>query len=154
MMPLSWLRLKTFSHPLLLWDDAARLIKDDQDYRPGIERIYFNRGTEFIGVKRYAEALVDLNKVLKLTEEKGSQAGYTFYNRGSIYMVTGDYSNALIDYNRAIELGPYNPLGYVGRAQALLMLNNKTESLKAYNAACTLGNTESCKKIDSLKPLK
>ena len=33
----TWDRLKTFSSPLLIWNDAARLIKD-KDARPGVER--------------------------------------------------------------------------------------------------------------------
>ncbi len=146
MMPLSWLRLRTFSHPLMLWDDAARLIKDTDDYRPGMERIFYNRGTEFVRVKSYGNALEDFNKALKLSEEKGYLAGYTFYNRGGVYMVTGQYNKALIDYNRAIELGPENPMGYIGKAKALAALNDPMASKQAYEKACKLGSDEACKK--------
>ena len=35
MLPLSWERLTTFSHPLLLWDDAAKLV-EGRPYLPGM----------------------------------------------------------------------------------------------------------------------
>ena len=88
MMPLSWLRLTTFSHPLLLWDDAARLVENTEEKRLGIDRIFYNRGTELIRVKHYAEAIEDLSKVIEL---KGYYEGYAYQNRGSAYLESRQY---------------------------------------------------------------
>jgi protein O-mannosyl-transferase len=146
MMPLTWLKLRTFSHPLLLWDDAARLVDNTKEYRPGMERIFYNRGTSFIQLRKYQEALEDLSKAIQLASEKGSLAGYSFYNRGGIYMVTGHYKEALMDYTKAIELGPRNPQPYVGKAQALQKLNDPNAAKKIYDLACSQGNSDSCMK--------
>ncbi|MDX8386582.1 MAG: hypothetical protein R8M11_08735, partial [Gallionella sp.] len=59
MFPISMERLITFSHPVLLWDDAEKLVKDRQDL-PGVFRIYYNRGTELVDVKKYDQAITDL----------------------------------------------------------------------------------------------
>jgi hypothetical protein len=43
MLPVTWNRLATFSEELLLWNDAARLVGRNEN-RPGVERIFLNRG--------------------------------------------------------------------------------------------------------------
>ncbi len=147
-MPLSWLRLKTFSHPLLLWADAARLV-ENEDYRPGMERIYYNRGTELIRLNQYKHAMEDMNKTLILGSENGYLAAYAFSNRGYIYKATKQYTLSLADYNRAIALNPKNPVLYIAKAQVLSELHDPIASKEAYTYACTLGSPLACKKIKS-----
>ncbi len=155
MMPLSWLRLTTFSHPLLLWDDAAQLAEKTEEKRLGIDRILYNRGTELIKVKHYPEAIEDLSKVIKL---KGYYEGYAYQNRGSAYLENGQYALALNDINKAIELLPTNHAKlYWGKARALDGLNEATAATQAYKQACVQGMSIACQKTGQsgapVKPL-
>ncbi len=144
MMPLSWLRLTTFSHPLLLWDDAARLVENTDENRLGVDRIFYNRGTELIKVKHYAEAIADLSKAIEL---KGYSANYAYSNRAQAYMERGQYLLALNDINKAIEVQPMNKAKlYLGKAHAFEALKDSTAAMQAYNQACTLGLQIACSK--------
>jgi hypothetical protein len=145
-MPLSWLRLKTFSHPVLLWDDAAKLV-ENHEYRPGMERIYYNRGTELIRLKQYDLAMKDLNKTLILGTETGYLSAYAFSNRGYIYKSTARYPNALSDYNSAIQLNPTNPVLYIAKAEILAALNDPVGTQKAFSEACKLGSPLACRNL-------
>jgi hypothetical protein len=147
MMPLSWLRLTTFSHPLLLWDDAAQKVENGNEKLLGIDRILYNRGTELVKVKHYAEAVEDLTKVISL---KGYYVGYAYQNRGSAYLENHQYLLALNDINKALELLSVNKAKlYLGKARALEGLNDKTAAMQAYQQACTLGFQAACQKTDS-----
>jgi hypothetical protein len=147
MMPLSWLRLTTFSHPLLLWDDAAQKVENGNEKLLGIDRILYNRGTELVNVKHYAEAVEDLTKVINL---KGYYVGYAYQNRGSAYLENHQYLLALNDINKAIELLSVNKARlYLGKARALEGLNDKTAAMQAYKQACTLGMQAACQKTES-----
>lgn len=155
MIPLSWLRLTTFSHPLLLWDDAARLVENVEDKRLGVDRILYNRGTELVKVKHYAEAIDDLTKVIKL---KGYYEGYAYQNRGSAYLESQQYLLALNDINKAMELLPAtNKVKlYLGKARILEALGDSAAAMQAYQQACSMGITDACKKTGqptvSVKP--
>lgn len=145
MMPLSWLRLTTFSHPLLLWDDAAQLIEDTEDKRLGIDRIFYNRGTELVKAKHYDEAIEDLSKVIKL---KSYYEGYAYQNRGSAYLESRQYLLALNDINKAVELLPTTNKAklYLGKARALEGLNDSTAAMQVYKQACLQGGSSACQK--------
>jgi hypothetical protein len=149
--PLSWLRLTTFSHPLLLWDDAAQLVENAEEKPLGIDRIFYNRGTELVKVKHYADAIEDLNKVIKL---KGYYEGYAYQNRASAYLESGQYLLALSDINKAIELLPArsNIKLYIGKARALDGLNDSTAAMQAYKRACLLGVPTACQKAGQSEP--
>lgn len=143
MMPISWLRLTTFSHPLLLWDDAARLVADTEDKRLGIDRIFYNRGLELGKAERYAEAIEDFSKAIKLG---GYWAGDAYNNRSVAYKQSGQYLLALNDSNKAIELMPKKPVYYLGKARVLEALNDSTAAMLAYKQACLLGQQIACQK--------
>jgi hypothetical protein len=152
MMPLSWLRLTTFSHPLLLWNDAARLVENTEENHLGIDRILYNRGTELIKEKHYAEAIEDLSKAIQL---KGYYASNAYYNRGSAYMESRQYLLALNSVNKAIELAPKKAQLYLGKARALEALNDSATAMQAYKQACLLGLPTACQKTgQSEAPLK
>lgn len=154
MMPLSWLRLTTFSHPLLLWDDAAQLIENTEDKRFGVDRIFYNRGTELVNAKQYTEAIEDLSRVIKL---KGYYEGYAYQNRGSAYLESKQYLLALNDINKAIELLPTTSKVrlYFGKARILEGLNDSTTAMQTYKQVCAMGMAAACQKIgQSVIPVK
>ena len=152
MIPVSWLRLSTFSSSLLLWDDAARKVENIDEKRLGIDRIFYNRGRELIWVKRYDEAIEDFSKVIGL---KGIYVGYAYQNRGSAYMGNRQYLLALSDFNKAIEMVPNKSKHYLGKARALEALNDSTAAMLAYKQACSLGLPTACQKTgQSESPVK
>ncbi len=143
MVPLSWLRLTTFSHPLLLWDDAARLIEHSEENRPGMDGIFYNRGSELIRVKQYAEAIDDLSKVIEL---KSYYSSYAYNNRCVAYLETQKYHLALNDINKALKLEPKQAKLYNVKALTLEALNDSTGAVLAYKQACLLGMPIACQK--------
>ncbi|MGZ4956531.1 MAG: hypothetical protein ACXV74_11780 [Methylobacter sp.] len=145
MMPLSWLRLATFSHSLLLWDDAARLIENVEENRLGMHRIFYNRGTELIKVKHYDAAIEDLSRAIKI---KSDYDVYAYNNRAFAYMEIRQYLLALNDINKAIELTPKKAQLYIGKAKALEGLNDVAAAMQAYKQACLLGVVAVCKKTE------
>jgi len=147
MMPLSWLRLRTFSHPLLLWDDAARLVEHSEEYYPGMERIFYNRGNAFNHQKQYAEAINDYTLTIRLAGKSGYLTHYAYNNRASAYLDSQQYQQALDDFTKTIELNPEYTNAYLGKALALENLNQYAASAEAYKVACSFGNAEACRKI-------
>lgn len=141
LVPVTWARLVTFSSPFLLWNDAARLIKN-KDSRPGVARVYHNRGLEFAKMGDPQRALDDFNKAISLSPD------YIFvYNdRGATYLSMHQYSQALVDFNKAIELNPKFARPYLGRALTHEGLKNPDAALADYKALCALGFVEGCAK--------
>ncbi|TSA48316.1 MAG: tetratricopeptide repeat protein [Nitrosomonadales bacterium] len=142
MFPLAWDRLTTFSHPLLLWDDAASLIQDKRDI-PGLERIYHNRGLSFYRVKMKREALDDYNRALALKPDDG----YVYNDRGAVYLDDGRYQEALRDFDKAVALVPNYPRPYLGRALVLEALHDRPTARENYLKACGLGMSAACIKL-------
>lgn len=142
MFPLAWNRLTTFSHPLLLWDDAAALIQG-QPYLPGFERIYFNRGHAFHRLKLKQKALEDYNQVIAYKPDYS----YVYNDRGAVYLSDGRHQEALRDFDKAIELLPSNPEPYLRRGLTLKALHEHAAALKNYQKACELGLSAACVKL-------
>ena len=133
LLPVTLNRLKTFSSPILLWDDAEKLVSNKKNVF-GTERIYYNRGT-FLGMSnRHTEALADLNKTIEI-----QPFDFAYGNRATTYYFLGKYDNALLDYDRAITLNPYNATSYYGRAIINRLLGNITAAQEDSRKACALG---------------
>jgi hypothetical protein len=141
-VPLAWNRLTTFSHPLLLWDDAASLIQD-RPYLPGFERIYYNRGIAFYGVNLKQKALEDYSRVIA---EKPDYS-YAYNNRGEIYFDFGRYQEALLDLNKSIELKPDNANPYLGRGLVFEALHNIPAARTDFQKSCELGMQSGCERL-------
>lgn len=142
MIPATWDRLRTFSSALLLWDDAARLITD-KDNRPGVERIYHNRGLQFSKLGYFEPALADFNKAIALNPNYM----LAYNDRGATYLSTRQFPQALHDFDKAIELNPKFARSYLGRALAYEGLNNSHAALLNYQQLCALGFTDGCVKL-------
>ena len=128
MTPLSLLKLKTFSHSFLLWDDAARLAERNGEYHVGMERIYYNRGVEFMQLKMYTEAIEDYTKALKLGGESSYSTSYLYQNRGVMYLKNHQYSLALSDFDKVINYQPK-----VSQERLDKVIAGKTQALKEQN---------------------
>jgi len=134
LVPLTLNRLDTFSSSLRLWDDAEKLVRNHPD-RFGVERIYYNRGTELGQLKRYKEAISDFDKAISIDP----YIDLAYGNRATAYLYLGNYTAALNDYNRAIILDPEKADNYYNRSLAERALGNYGAAQDDYNKSCRLG---------------
>ena len=132
LIPLTLNRLDSFSSTLLLWDDAEKLVRDKPGAY-GVERIYFNRGTELGQLQRYDEAVADFTKAIA-----ANPFDFIYGNRAAAYYSLGRYQEALHDYDRAIELNPDNPNSYNGRALTYRALGNFAAAQEDLSKSCAL----------------
>jgi tetratricopeptide (TPR) repeat protein len=158
MMPLTWLRLSTFSHPLLLWDDAARRIKDDKSCIT-MDRILNNRGIELTRLGRYSEAIADFTRSVDIVKQQEipelSELSSNYYNRGVTYLQNKQFQLALNDFN-TIKIEPTGQTWrgfHFYKAQALEGLHDLTAARELYAKSCVDGMTEGCTKQKELEAL-
>jgi len=149
MFPISMDRLASFGHPLMLWDDAEKLVRDKHDL-PGVSRIYYNRGTELINVNEYDYAIRDL----KLAASLRPDWPYIYNNLGSAYMKKQDWRSAAEAFSMAIEIASakkmgVNPRPYLGRAMAYEFMGEMEKAKPDYEISCRLAN-QGCDKLGSL----
>lgn len=142
LVPVTWNRLTTFTHPLLLWDDAASLV-ENRKHLPGVDRIYYNRANAFMRVKLTEKALADYNTAIELNP--GFAAAYN--NRGSLNYHGGRYNSALHDFNKAAELDPARPTAYVGLGLTYVALGDKSRGRVNLSRACDLGHHSACSRL-------
>ena len=153
-IPITYGRLTTFSHPLLLWDDAARQIKDAKTC-PSMDRILNNRARHLMGIGRYQDAVNDLTRsfdVLKGKEKPMvSELANNFYNRGFAYLKLQQYQLALNDFNIIVEPVPKHWADfYFFKAQAFEGLHDINNAKLYYEKACQMAIQESCEKQKAL----
>jgi tetratricopeptide (TPR) repeat protein len=146
MFGISMERLMTFSHPMLLWDDAEKLVKNRTDL-PGASRIYYNRGTEMIHIGNLDQAIADLKRSIVLDGAVAEAHG----NLGAAYFQKGDWSNAITSFSAAIEIAHANgqvvsPRAIHGRAQALEKIGELQKAQADYKESCRLAK-RGCEKI-------
>ena len=142
----AWNRLVTFSHPLLLWDDAAALIAD-RPYEPGFERIYFNRGHAFNKLNMNQQALDDCSRVIAYRPDYS----YAYNDRGEVYYKLGQYRQALDDLNKSIELKPDLPNPYFGRGLVLEALREPLAARADFMKSCELGMRAGCGRLGNVE---
>ncbi|CAN5878697.1 hypothetical protein BH11PSE12_BH11PSE12_24890 [soil metagenome] len=146
LFPLSWDRLKTFSHPLLLWDDAMRLIEIRHDL-DGLTRIYYNRGMAWHALKRFDLAIADYT--VAINSRKNIPTIYV--NRGSALLELKRYKEALTDFDFALTINPKDAFALTGRGIALTALDKPDDARLSFQAACPLGSNFACNKIKETK---
>jgi hypothetical protein len=139
-------RLTTFSHPLLLWDDAEKLVHERRDL-PGIDRIYGNRGKYFGDVKRYPDAIADYKIALSLRPDN---ANY-YLGMAFAYLNMEDYLTALATFSKSIELDSKRMRAYYGRGKANEGGGNKRAALADFEKSCEMGWQSGCIKAQQLK---
>ena len=144
-------RLRTFSHPLLLWDDAEKLVHGRNDL-PGAARIYYNRGTQNANLQRWRPAIADFQRALQLQEDFPSAYG----NLGGCYLYFGDWARARDMFMAAIERStrnhePVEARFYLGRARAYEHLKEPALARTDYLMACQISG-KGCDKLGQPVP--
>ncbi|MFH2135604.1 MAG: hypothetical protein ABII81_10615 [Pseudomonadota bacterium] len=147
MLPISMDRLATFAHPLMLWDDAAKLVKDKPD-RPGVYRIYYNRGTERLRVDDYDGAIEDLKRSVSLYPDWP----FPYNNLGAAYGKKSEWELSIAAFSAAIEVAQrkqmgINPKPYLGRAISYEQMGRLDLARRDYELTCKLIN-KGCEKLD------
>ncbi len=146
MFLISMERLQTLSHPVLLWNDAEKLVKDRTDL-PGAYRIYYNRGTELIHIDKPDQAIADLQQSIALNKDFVEAHG----NLGAAYFKKGDWLNAAASFSQAIEIAQregksLSPRFIHGRAQAFEKMGDLQKAQADYKESCRLAN-RGCDKL-------
>lgn len=141
-------RLVSFSHPILLWEDAVKLVVDRQNL-PGVERIYYNMGTEWLKIDRLDRALPDLQTATKLSPRSSAAFG----NLGAVYSRAGQNVLAIEAFTRAITLAQEQKIApsfkqYYGRATAYEAQKQWREAMSDYKVACLLTGKLGCDKTN------
>lgn len=133
LVPLTLNRLDTFSSNIKLWDDAEKLVRGRTGVF-GIERVYYNRGTELGKLERYDEAVADFSKAIAI-----HPFDFVYGNRATAYYFMGNYQQALRDYDSAIALDPGNANSYYGRALTYRALGGFAAAQEDLRKSCALG---------------
>jgi len=136
MFPVSMDRLASFSHPLILWDDAVKLVKEDPTL-PGAYRTYYNRGTELLKVDEYDAAILDLSLSIQLKPDWP----FSHNNLGIAYMKKSDWKNGEAALTKAIDIASAKDMGfnhnvYLLRAVALENLGRFDLAQRDYQLTC------------------
>lgn len=139
-------RLMTFSHPVLLWDDAEKLVKGRADL-PGVYRIYYNRGIELVKIDQPDQAISDLKQSVVLNKNFAEAHG----SLGGAYFKKGDWQNAIVSFSNAIEIAHsrniyLHPRYIYRRAQAHENMGNIPKAQADYQESCQLFN-KGCEKL-------
>jgi hypothetical protein len=134
-------RLTTFSQRFLLWDDAAKLLRD-KPHILGAERIYANRAKGLRELGRHNDALLDYRHAIAL------RPGFADYHHGMavVLLEMRDFAQALDEFGMAIELDPQHKLAYYGRGMLYWHLGHKAEAGRDLSASCNLGWQAACLK--------
>lgn len=146
MMPISLDRLASFAHPLILWDDAAKLVIAKPEL-PGVYRIYYNRGTERLKVDDYDGAIEDLKLSVKLQPDWV----FAYNNLGVAYGKKWEWIPSVDFFSQAIEVAQrkqmgFNPTPYLGRAVSYEQMGRADLARKDYELTCKLAN-KGCEKL-------
>lgn len=140
LFPISMDRLASFAHPLILWDDAAKLVQDRHDL-PGVYRIYYNRGTEFFKLDDYDTAIEDL----KLSTQLKPDWPFAYNNLGAAYGKKGEWALSVAAFSAAIDVAQrkqmgFNPKPYYGRALSYEQMGRMDLARPDYELTCRRAN--------------
>lgn len=146
MFPISMDRLASFSHPLILWNDAVKLVEEKPEL-PGVYRIYYNRGTELIKVDEYDAAIRDLNLSIKLQPEWP----FAYNNLGAALLKKHEWGKAVEAFSYAIEIADRKNMGrsakpYFARAMAYEQMGRADLAQHDYQLTCRVAN-KGCEKL-------
>ncbi|MFA5370558.1 MAG: hypothetical protein WC053_02210 [Sideroxydans sp.] len=146
MFPISMDRLASFSHPLILWDDAVKLVKDKQEL-PGVYRIYYNRGTELVKVDEYDSAIRDLT----LSVELQPDWPFSYNNLGAALLKKHEWNAAVAAFTKAIDIAERKRMGrstkpYFARAMAYEQMGRLDLARRDYELVCKLAK-KGCDKL-------
>lgn len=146
MFPVSMERLSTLSHPLLLWDDAEKLVAGRNNL-PGMARIYNNRGLELLKIMRYDDAIKDFGLAIQLAPMMPS----AYNNLGATYLEKGEWQTSIVFFDAAVRImeesgKDWDSRPFLGRARAFERLGDTDNARRNYQISCRLAK-KGCEKL-------
>lgn len=94
-----------FNKSIIEFTKAIKALKkitsQDENILINLSSAYNNRGTAYLGVQNYNEALTDFDEALQFNPK---ELVVIYLNRGIAYSCKKNYDNALNDFNKAIEI--------------------------------------------------
>jgi hypothetical protein len=135
---LSLERMQTMAHPVILWDDAAKLVEGKSQVIGG-ERIYYNRGTERAKLGQFEGAKSDFYKAIAIYPDHVDARA----NLGSLYFQAGQWQNAIDQFNDLEKVGAtqkayLHPRLIFGRAVSYAKLGQVDRAQKDFIKSCEL----------------
>jgi tetratricopeptide (TPR) repeat protein len=143
---MSFLRLKTYSHPVFVWQEAADVFERVEGAAVlGGYRIYYNLGTELMGLGFIDSSISAFTRAIELKPNYG----WSWNNRGSAYLSKGDYSAAKTDFEMAVKFLPGDAKPWRGVVAVLAGTNNREGLVRAQNILCILDGGSDCEAMDA-----
>ena len=146
MFTVSMERLSTFSHPLLLWEDAEKLVvgRDDLSFTT---RIYNNKGLALLDLMRFDEAIAAFNRAIQLAPDMP----HSYTNLGATYLKMGKWQTAIASFDKAIQImvvsgKEWDSRPFLGRARAFENLGDVENARRNYEVSCKLAK-KGCDKL-------
>ena len=126
-------RLKTFSSPLRLWEDAAAKLPDKPV--PWGSRTLYGVGREYLYSGQTENAVATTERCIRLYP----QTAECYYARGVIHLQLGEFEPARRYLSRALELKPRDGIAVHRLGLALEGSQRIDEAKAAYRRAIELG---------------
>lgn len=110
---------------------------------PDLWDAYLNRGTTYYALKRYPEALKDLDRAILLNPK----CALALVNKANVLDDTGRQREALPYYGDAIKIDPEEPEAYYNRALVSLKLKESASAKKDLKRAAELYSAQGNKRF-------
>lgn len=138
LIPLSWNRLWVFADNYRMWDDAARLLKNERV--AGADRIYFNRGEAEMAREKWQPAALDFERSAAISP----QLEPIHYLLGVSYANSGRYEDALAQFDVALKINAKDDRVYYAKGMVLRGLGRGDEAKQQMKISCELENALAC----------
>lgn len=126
-------RLVTFSHPLLLWEDAASKLPDGPV--PWGSRTLYGVGREYLYSGQPEKAIATAERCVRLYPKTAQ----CVYARGVVHLQRHDFAAAAEDLQRALALDPGSAIMHHRLGLALECLGRLEDAKASYREAQGLG---------------
>ncbi|MBU3902956.1 MAG: tetratricopeptide repeat protein [Gammaproteobacteria bacterium] len=144
--PISMERLATFSHPLTLWQDAAKLLEGKED-EISFARIYNNRGLEKLNLGLFPDAKIDFELAIRMNPV----SPFAYTNLGATYLSERQFNNAIAAFNQAIEImrksgKNLDSRPFFGKAKTYEAMGDEEAARQNYELSCQIAR-KGCDKL-------
>jgi tetratricopeptide (TPR) repeat protein len=139
-------RMMTLSHPILIWEDAEKLV-DNRPQVPGASRIYYNHGIALFRNDDYSGAIAKYKKAIEIDPKHELAHG----NLGMVYFKLSNWTDAIAEFDKAVALTIEKhkqpiPVYLLQRAQALEQTGDDKRAQKGFEELCK-GSRIACDKL-------
>jgi protein O-mannosyl-transferase len=140
-------RLATFKDSGALWKDAAAKLSYETIL--GSDRIFYNRGLEYLKEKKYIEAAADFSYAIS----KNPNQYLIYIQRARAYFSLRDLENSLADINRSLALNKDDAGSWYFRGLVLEQRGCISQAKEAYALSLKLGLIVAKLKLEQLESL-